>query len=442
MSYSSAMKDLPDLTAVLDGLPAPAILLDTDYRILLANRAYRETYGDGHPLTRRRCYEVSHRYDRPCDLAGESCPLQASISSRQPSRVLHIHHTAAGQEYVDVETFPIADGEGRIRYLIETMKPSEIASQAGPAPALMGRSPAFRRMLGLVERVCGSDTTVMLLGESGTGKERVAQLIHQRSPRVGKAFVPVECTGLPETLFESELFGHEKGAFTGAAYRKQGLVEAAEGGTLFLDEIGDVPPEVQVKLLRLLETRTYRRVGNPEVHRADFRLVCATNKDLAGLVAAGRFREDLYYRLNVFDIVLPPLRERREDIALLVRDAIARLAPERRITVDPETGVLLGDYDFPGNVRELRNIVERALLLMDGERLLPQHLPPRCRDTGLEAPPPLEGETILPLAEMERRYLARVAARYPGERRELARLLGLSERALYRKLAALRDGGN
>lgn len=430
------MPQLPALQAVLDGLPDPAILLDTDYRILLANQAYQRSYGDTRPLPGRHCYEVSHRYTQPCDLSGESCPLQSSVRSQQPTQVLHIHHTTAGQEYVEVRTLPITGDDGQVRYLIETMRPSELSVRGDGSRQLVGRSPAFRQMLERVGRVCAGDTTVMLLGESGTGKERVAQLIHQRSPRAARAFVPVECTGLAETLFESELFGHERGAFTGAAYRKQGLVEAAEGGTLFLDEIGDIPPEVQIKLLRLLETRTYRRVGNPEVHQADFRLIVATNKNLESLVAQGRFREDLYYRLNVFEILLPPLRARREDIPLLVDAAIQRLAPERRVSLAPETREQLQAYGFPGNVRELTNLVERALLLMDGELMLPQHLPDRCRQSSdWVAEPP---ENIIPLAELEQRYLARVVANFQGERRELARQLGISERALYRRLAQLR----
>ncbi|MGF1529477.1 MAG: sigma-54 interaction domain-containing protein [Candidatus Competibacterales bacterium] len=444
------MEPLPDMRAVLDCLPSPAVLLSSDYHILLANQAYIDQYGDGRPLRQRHCYEVSHRYDKPCDLAGESCPLRESLASGQPRRVLHVHHTNHGQEYVDVETYPVRDPRGRVRYLVEIMRCSEVAQQGVTQLGLIGRSPPFTQMLELAERAANSEVTVMLLGESGSGKERVAQLIHRRSPRASKPFVPVECSGLAESLFESELFGHEKGAFTGAHHRKQGLVEAAAGGTLFLDEIGDVSLGLQVKLLRLLETRRFRRVGGTDLQRADFRLICATNRDLEGMVAVGQFRQDLYYRLNVFEIELPPLRQRPGDLPLLLEGLVTQLAPKRKIQIAPETLALLQRYPFPGNVRELRNIVERALLLMDGPLLLPRHLPKRCRQVDADDAPPPRGSAssgsagaelpeLIPLKELERRYLQQVVARYSGDRSSLARELGLSERALYRRLAQLGD---
>lgn len=429
-----------EVAAILDCLPHPAILLSTDYHILLANQRYQQIYGDGELLRRRRCFEISHRYSVPCDLAGESCPLKASLQTGQPQQVLHIHHTPRGQEYVDVETLPVKDAQGHIKYLIEVIKPSDIAQPQASQEGLVGRSQSFNKMLDLVRRVAPSDTTVMLSGESGTGKEMIAKTIHQRSKRVAGPFVPVECTGLPETLFESELFGYEKGAFTGAQHSKQGLVEAAEGGTLFLDEIGDIPLSAQVKLLRLLETHTYRRIGNPDVHKADFRLICATNKNLATLVENGAFREDLYYRLNVFDIELPALRERQDDIPLLVESMIKRLAPDRKITVSSSALACLQAYRFPGNIRELRNIVERALLLADGHELLPVHLPTQCQrlEHNKVRHEAAADNEIISLEQVEQRYLQRIMTHYPGERRELAQKLGISERALYRKLAAIK----
>ena len=254
----------PEVTALLDGIEDPAVLLSPEYRILAANQAYRDRYGDDLPLHDRHCYEVSHGYPVPCDQAGESCPLKNCLSSGQPQRVLHLHYSQAGEEHVDVSLLPIRAADGRILYLLEKMRQTVMASSR-PAPAgLVGRSRVFNRMLELVHRVAPSDTTVLLLGESGTGKELVAHAIHAESQRASGSFVPVECSGLSETLFESELFGHEKGAFTGANTRKPGLVEAARGGTLFLDEVGDIPLSQQVKLLRLLETGTFRRVGGIE----------------------------------------------------------------------------------------------------------------------------------------------------------------------------------
>ena len=243
--------------------------------------------------------------------------------------MLHLHHTPRGEEHVDVELTPIIGASGKIEYFVERMLTVREASSFPAESGLVGKSPAFNRMLELVRRVAPSGTTALLLGESGTGKELVAQAIHQQSGREQGPFVVVECSGLTETLFESELFGYEKGAFTGANQRKIGLVESAAGGTLFLDEVGDIPLSLQVKLLRLLETGTFRRVGGVETLRADFRLIAATHRDLKDMVEHGSFRRDLYYRLSVFPIHLPALRERREDIALLAETLLTRLAPGR-----------------------------------------------------------------------------------------------------------------
>jgi len=279
---------------------------------------------------------------------------------------------------------------------------------------------------------------VLLLGESGTGKELIAQAVHEASLRRSGPFVPVDCTGLTETLFESELFGPEKGAFTGAHVRKFGLVEAARGGTLFLDEIGEIPLAQQVKLLRLLESGTYRRVGGIEPQKADFRLVCATHRDLKGMVEAGTFRRDLYYRINAFPLYLPALRERGEDLPLLAASLLKRIGGDRPLALGKAALACLQGYRFPGNIRELRNILERAALLCDGVEIGPEHLPPECC-AGNE-PQPIAGherEELLPLVEVERRYLLWALAAFAGDRRELAARLGLSERTLYRKLSAL-----
>lgn len=277
---------------------------------------------------------------------------------------------------------------------------------------------------------------MLLLGESGTGKELAAQALHRLSPRRDRPFVPLDCSGLPETLFESELFGHEKGAFTGATQRKAGLVELADGGTLFLDEIGDLPLTQQVKLLRLLETGTYRRVGGVETLRSDFRLVAATHRDLQRMVEDGTFRRDLYYRISAFPVRLPPLRERREDLPLLVAHLLERLAPQRKVRLSPEAMARLMKHDFPGNVRELRNLLERALLLADGELIEPRHL------TGFADGPCTEPERaseaeILPLDEVERRYLRHALEQLGGDKKALAARLGISERTLYRRLRGL-----
>ncbi len=425
----------PDVQAILNCLEDPAILLGRDYRILLANQAYETAYGDGHPVRRRHCYEASHGNSVPCDMAGEECPLKQSLETRQATRVLHVHHTPRGHEYINVETRPVKDSNDEIMYFVEILRASRIARPHAGA-GLVGKSPAFQVMLGYVERVAPTDTTVLLLGETGTGKEEIARTIHERSARESGPFVPVECTGLPESLFESELFGHVKGAFTGASGEKLGLVESAAGGSLFLDEIGDITLGEQVKLLRLLETRQFRRVGSTDSRTADFRLICATNKNLEAMVAAGSFREDLYYRLNVFEILLPPLRDRLEDLPALIDSLLQRLGSE--VTFSDEALRCLESYHFPGNVRELRNIVERAALMSDGDKILRNHLPHKFCDAADSSTTSYSATDIRPLDEIETEHLKNALRLHSGDRRSLARKLGISERALYRKISNLR----
>ena len=429
-----ARRDLPEVTSLLNGISEPAALLGLDYRILAVNQAYRDHYGDGKPLHTRHCYEVSHHYQVPCDQAGETCPLKESLSSGEPRRVLHLHHTPGGEEHVDVTVMPIRDASGAVIYLLEKMKQTRSASSRPASQGLVGRSPAFNQMLGLVQRVAPGNTTVLLLGESGTGKELVARALHEGSARAQQPFVPVECSGLSEALFESELFGHEKGAFTGAHTRKTGLVEAAQGGTLFLDEVGDIPLSQQVKLLRLLETGMYRRVGGIEQREADFRLVLATHRNLKQMIEEGGFRQDLYYRISAFPIALPALRQRPEDLSLLIQSLLSRLAPERTVQLSKSALHHLGRYRFPGNIRELANILERALLLADGDTLLPEHLPEECREDASPLTTAADEDDIITLEENEKRYLLKVLARHSLDRPTLARKLGLSTRTLFRKL--------
>lgn len=413
---------LPELVSFIDSLAEPHILCDREYRILAANKAYRSKCAELDEVVGRTCYEVSHHYSVPCDQAGESCPLVQSLKSGQRERVVHLHHTPTGERYENIELSPVRNAAGEYAYFIEKMEPLPVARGLADAHGLIGRAPAFRAMLELVARVAPSEASVLLQGESGTGKELVAQAIHDASRRASGPFVAVDCSGLSETLFESELFGHERGAFTGATARKAGLVEAASGGTLFLDELGDIPLGMQVKLLRLLETGAYRRVGSTALQRADIRLISATHRPLCELVASERFRQDLYFRLNTFPIPLPPLRERREDIPLLAEAMLHRVAPGRRLTLAAETLARLMAHDFPGNVRELRNVLERASLMADGDVLLPRHL-------DLDPAPALDDE---------QRLANRLAAHH-GSRAELAHELGLSERTLYRRLKSLRS---
>lgn len=447
------MKPLPELIAFLDGLPEPHIVFDLQYRILAANTAYRQQFSPQRSVIGRTCYEVSHNFSVPCDQAGESCPMALSRESGQRERVLHLHHTPHGEAYVNIELAPLPGEDGTPVFFVEKMEPLRVAESRPNVQGLVGRAPAFRQMLELVARVAPSRAAVLLLGESGTGKELVAHALHDASPRAGKSLVAVDCSSLPEALFESELFGHERGAFTGAAGQRGGLVEAASGGTLFLDEVGDIPLPMQVKLLRLLETGTYRRVGSTDLRHADIRVVSATHRDLPAMVAEGRFREDLYYRLCTFPIRLPALRERTEDIALLAAALLERVASPRHLRLSRDALIQLSSLDYPGNVRELRNLLERATLLCDGDTVEGVHIQ-KAVDTAIWARPARHSPTPLvlqpaasssvaavasgsSLKSLERDTLRALAAAHTGSRAELAAQLGMSERSLYRKLKAL-----
>lgn len=428
---------LPEMSALLDSLPEPRVFVGRDYRVLAVNQAYRDQFGDSLPVRGRYCYEISHHYDKPCDQAGESCPLKECQETGLPQRTLHIHYTPRGQEHVDVEITPIRNKAGKIIFFVETMRTLQHARSQPSAQGLVGKSPAFNRMLALVGRVAPSDATVLLLGESGTGKELVAQALHEASGRAQGPFVAVDCAGMTETLFGSELFGYEKGSFTGAVGRKIGLVEAAAGGTLFFDEVGDIPLCLQVKLLRLLESGTFRRVGGVEPLRADFRLLLATHRDLKAMVEAGTFRRDLYYRISAFPIHLPSLRERKEDIPLLAESLLARVCPRRRMKLHPDALAALTNYRYHGNIRELRNILEHASLMADAEIILPSHLQQDV--IAQQQMPPtetVEENDIVTLEKAEQRYLQKALDNHDGDRSSLALKLGVSERTLYRKLKA------
>jgi len=444
LTDAGGLRSAPQVQALisyLDHEVQPMIVLDPDYNILAANSAYQRQFGiAGRSSIGHKCYGISHHYDVPCDQAGEHCPMKKALELKVPDRVLHIHHTPRGPEHVDVELRPILDAGREVVAYVERLVTVRSASAMPSTAGLVGRAPAFNVALSAVQRVARSMLPVLLLGESGTGKELFARAVHEASERADGPFVVVDCSGLTETLFESELFGYEKGAFTGANARKKGLVETAEGGTLFLDEMGDVPLAMQVKLLRLIESGTFRRVGSIETRQADFRLVAATHKPLQQMVADGRFRQDLYYRISAFPIELPPLRERVDDIPMLVDTFLHRGGSgKQRFAVEPAAMARLQAHDWPGNIRELRNVLDRARLFADDGFVRVEHLPEAVargrRGDAKEVPPPT-------LSRWEQREhqeaeLRRLAQLGKYTRRELAQRLGLSERTLYRRMKAL-----
>jgi DNA-binding NtrC family response regulator len=309
-----------------------------------------------------------------------------------------------------------------------------------PRYRLVGSGSAMRKVVQLLEKVAPTDAAVLVRGASGTGKELVARALHHNSLRRDRPLVTINCAALQENLLESELFGHEKGAFTGADRAKPGLVEVAEGGTLFIDEIGEMPPAMQAKLLRVLEDGHYRRVGGTREALADVRVIAATNRDLEAEQKAGNFREDLYYRLNVIAVELPPLKDRREDIPELIEHFLeSRPLGNVRHRVDPEALSALVRYDWPGNVRELANVLERAQILAEGDTItvddLPENLLTASAPGGGPAAPAADPRH---LDEVERRHVEEVLRQEKGNKLRAAKILGVSRRALYRLLAKYR----
>jgi two-component system response regulator HydG len=291
-------------------------------------------------------------------------------------------------------------------------------------------------VLRIVERVAPTNSTVLVLGESGTGKELVARAIHERSARADRSFVPLHCGALAREVFESELFGHEKGAFTGAVTTKPGLIELADGGTLFLDEIGEIEPDGQVKLLRVLETGTFVRVGGTRPRRVDVRVVAATNRDLAEAMRTGEFRQDLFYRINTITVSLPPLRERPDDIAVLARHFVETKTTYGAKRLGDKALALIESYAWPGNVRELLHAIERAVILAKGDEIQPEDLPPEV--AGAAAGTGAGAATAASLESMERQHIVNTLRQVGGHRGKAAALLEIDPKTLYRKMLAYR----
>ncbi len=326
---------------------------------------------------------------------------------------------------------------------IETLKAEKalLQEQIGANTGVVGRSAAIRKLLDLVSRVAPRDTTVLITGESGTGKELIARALHYKSPRADRPFVAVNCAALSETLFESELFGHEKGAFTGAVSLKRGRFELAQGGTIFLDEVGELAPSLQAKLLRVLQQREFERVGGTQAHPLDIRIIAATNRDLQEDVQNGKFREDLFHRLNVVNLASPPLRDHREDIPLLANYFLDRYAQRCKRQVQglsPEAEQMIMQYPWPGNVRELENAMERAVVLGVSDLVLPEDLPDSLLDV---APRDAKAKYHQSVGQAKHDAIIDAYVQGKGDYKQAARLLGLHPNYLLRLVRnlSLRD---
>jgi two-component system, NtrC family, response regulator AtoC len=431
----------------------PFVIIDRHYQIVASNNAYRESFHLQDNIQGKFCYETSHNYDSPCSQHGEHCPLETVMRTGKPTNVLHIHQHGNKEEHVQISANPIHNDEGEIHYMGETMV--TIPQTENEPQLLIGRTPAILRLTSILHRVAPTQSTVFIEGESGAGKDCVANYIHHYSKRNDNPMIVVDCGAIGETLIESELFGYEKGAFTGALKRKTGLIESAHGGTLFIDEVGELSLDLQTKLLRVLESSTIRRIGGTHYFNVDVRIIAATNKDVKKMVSKGRFRQDLYYRLVTFPVQVPPLRERKEDIPAIAEHFLRKIeGGSQYIPLASDIIEILFSYDFPGNIRELRNIIERAVILAAGETITEEHLtidknphhlfsdefddldiddfPKPYRSPGSET---LEKKTIKKNSRnLNLDIIKQTLNRFNGHRLSAAQELGISERTLYRYL--------
>jgi transcriptional regulator with PAS, ATPase and Fis domain len=427
----------PDLQLqpMIDSHSNPLVLIDEEYNIVAANKAYCDSYGvTDDKVVGRKCHKVSHHFDTPCFMNNEDCPLSTAIKTNEVSEVLHIHFDQHNQpEHVRIKGHPIMGADGK-RYVgeevIRLAKASELDCEE---QQMIGRSPAFRECIEGLTRAAESDANVLLTGESGVGKSLAAQYIHNRSHRKGRSFTVVDCSSISESIFESELFGHERGAFAGCVGRRRGLLDEADGGTLFLDEVGDLPLSTQGRLLNAIETGKYRRVGGREFLTSNVRLIASTHNDLPAMIVDNTFRSDFYYRLAGISHRIPALRERHEDIPALADALLVRMRDTKayRCHIDNDAKVLLTDHKYPGNVRELKNILQRVVSLSTDGHIKAKHIKFDVAPAAGKPAARTQGQSI---KQMEAERISELLVQHQGHRRIVADELGISERTLYRKL--------
>ena len=474
------MSEHIELRSLVDTHDRPFVVIGKDYTVVAVNTAYERAFNtERAAIVGRKCHQVLHHRDRPCNEMGEECPYVHCYVTEETCSCLHTHYDAqGGTRWVRINMYPLrcADGQTYVGEMIHEIAAHDGTEVPEGPPRPVGGSPAFLHVMEQLEQAARTDAPALLIGETGTGKELAAHFIHSYSARKSNPYVALDCTVITESLFESEVFGHERGAFTGSVQSKKGLFEVATGGTLFLDEIGEASLTTQAKLLRVLETGEFRRVGGNETIKANARIICATNRHLWKSVEEGAFREDLYYRIACFCIRIPALRERLEDIPLVAASILQRTgSKDKRVYQLHDDAIeLLQSYHYPGNIRELRNILQVAVAHLGPEKrgvitreVIAQGLQMRARFAqGVAlmsrpsepetpalapsgAPGPLEGYAPVAsppppsgppsLKRQEADYINRLLQDHGGDRRRVAALLGISERTLYRKLARGRD---
>jgi PAS domain S-box-containing protein len=430
-----------EVGVILDSVADGVFTVDGEFRVTSFNRAAEEITGvPRDEALGRPCCEVFR-----ASICEAQCALKKTMQSGRPmvNRSVYILRPDGERVPISVSTALLKDRQGNIMGGVETFRDLRLVEQLRAEITrqytfadILSKNREMQRLFGILPQVAESDSTVLIEGESGTGKELFARAIHNLSSRRGKPLVTVNCGALPDTLLESEMFGYKAGAFTDARKDKPGRFALAEGGTIFLDEIGDVSPALQVRLLRVLEGKTYEPLGATESVKADVRVVAASNRSLADLVKAGTFRQDLYYRINVVKLILPPLRLRREDIPLLADHFIGRfncLRDKEIAGVSPDAlGILLA-HDYPGNVRELENVIEHAFILCPGGVIRPEHLPDSMRPADLsETVPP-----VRTLKELEARFIYEALRRNGWNRLATAKELGVHKTTLWRRMRQL-----